>query len=122
MHKPDLKADKELVAIFGGTFDPPHRGHSHVVYNTIEQFLNISELLLIPCFTPPHRALPTAAYDARCAMLNSCFRPFWGLNTAITVSTIESTLSGPSYTVHTLEALRAIGYPEHTHQFILILG
>ena len=45
------------IGIYGGTFDPPHRGHIAAAKAAMEA-LHLDRLLLIPDAVPPHKALP----------------------------------------------------------------
>ncbi|NIP74357.1 MAG: nicotinic acid mononucleotide adenylyltransferase, partial [Gammaproteobacteria bacterium] len=42
------------VALFGGTFDPIHRGHLQSALE-LKRRLQLDELRLVPCHRPPHR-------------------------------------------------------------------
>ncbi len=57
------------VAYYGGSFDPPHRGHLAIASAVLERF-PIDRFVFIPAFHAPHktRLKPTSAYD-RYAML-----------------------------------------------------
>lgn len=46
---------KPIVAIYGGSFDPPHLGHQMIVQITIER-LDIDKLLVIPAYLNPFKA------------------------------------------------------------------
>lgn len=52
------------IAIYGGSFDPIHRGHLAVARTLLDQF-ELDEFVLIPAFHAPHkiRLKPTSAYD-----------------------------------------------------------
>ena len=56
----------ELVGIFGGTFDPIHRGHLDTVSVVLEA-CNLDRVLFVPAATPPHRDLPGATAQQRLA-------------------------------------------------------
>ena len=45
------------VAMFGGTFNPPHLGHMAAARACVET-LGLDLLLLMPANLPPHKALP----------------------------------------------------------------
>ena len=63
------------IAIFGGTFNPPHRGHVEAARACVEQ-LALDCLLLVPAGLPPHKALPqnTPSPVHRLRMVRLCAR------------------------------------------------
>ena len=102
------------IAIFGGTFDPPHVGHVlavHFVLLTQE----VERVLVIPSAQHPfgkkHRGVEHR--------LEMCRLAFAGLGNRVEVLDIEARREGKSYTVDTVEQLRRI-YPEV--QFTLVIG
>jgi len=42
---------KEQIAIFGGSFDPPHIGHINAVQYILNNWCTIDKVLVIPCVT-----------------------------------------------------------------------
>ena len=57
------------VAIFGGTFDPVHRGHLAVARAAARRF-HLQRIYFVPANSPPHkRTRPIAPFDHRYAML-----------------------------------------------------
>jgi nicotinate-nucleotide adenylyltransferase len=89
--------------VFGGTFDPIHVAHLAVA-EAARDALGLERVLFIPNRQPPHKPdqVVTPAAD-RLAMVRAAIAD----NPAFEVSTIEVDREGPSYTVDTLEALRA---------------
>ena len=51
------------IGIYGGTFDPPHRGHIAAAKAAMSA-LHLDRLLLIPDAVPPHKALPEGSPTA----------------------------------------------------------
>lgn len=49
-----MKAIAERVALFGGSFDPPHIGHESIVIEALEQ-LKIDKLIILPTFLNPFK-------------------------------------------------------------------
>ncbi len=49
-----VKHNKQVVAIFGGSFDPPHQAHQSIVHRAIES-LNIDKLLIVPAYLNPFK-------------------------------------------------------------------
>jgi len=88
------------IGIFGGTFDPVHKGHITLAQD-LKNHLRLDEMYLVPCRLPPHRALPMASDDDRLQMLRLAT-----VNTTLQVDERELKREGPSYTVDTLHALR----------------
>ena len=44
------------IGVYGGTFNPPHAGHSLAVQEMIRA-LDLDRVLLVPAAVPPHKAL-----------------------------------------------------------------
>ena len=51
------------IGIYGGTFNPIHRGHLTAARAAMDA-LGLDRLLLIPASVPPHKALPQSSADA----------------------------------------------------------
>ncbi|MBR1704075.1 MAG: nicotinate (nicotinamide) nucleotide adenylyltransferase [Clostridia bacterium] len=99
------------IGIFGGTFNPPHRGHRHIAEDFREQMaaigLPLDKVLIIPTFVPPHKETPDlASGEDRLAMCEMCFRetPEEG-DAVFEVSDYEIARADVSYTYMTLEHL-----------------
>ncbi len=92
----------EPLAIFGGTFDPVHFGHLRLAEESIAH-LGLGGVRWLPAGNPPHRGVPQVSGEQRLAMV----RLATAGNPRFTVDAAEIEASAPSYTVHTLERLRA---------------
>jgi nicotinate-nucleotide adenylyltransferase len=90
------------LGVFGGTFDPVHYGHLRSAMEAL-QVLALEQLLLLPAATPPHRPPPLASAAQRLHMLHLALTEFPRLG----VDERELHRAGPSYSVLTLESLRA---------------
>jgi nicotinate-nucleotide adenylyltransferase len=88
------------IGIFGGTFDPIHRGHVAIA-QTAMAHLRLDQLILIPSNTPPHRPAPQATPQQRLAMCQLVDESIPHTR----VSDVELQRTGPSYTIDTLRAL-----------------
>ena len=96
------------VGILGGTFDPIHHGHL-VIAEEAREALGLERVILVPAATPPHKpGRPVTDAAHRVAMVRLAIAG----NPAFSVSTLEVDRGGASYTVDTLEALRADGVAE----------
>ena len=104
------------LGLFGGTFDPPHIGHLRLAIEAREA-LGLGTVRLIPAGHPPLRDKPGAAPRHRVAMVERAIAGTPGLE--IDRSEME-VIDGPSYTVTTLERLRANLGP--TRPLVLLLG
>lgn len=92
------------VGIYGGSFNPPHIGHSLAAREMVDR-LGLDRLLVMPAAVPPHKALAAGSPDAS-DRLELCRLAFAGVPNA-EVCDLELRRQGPSYTVDTLRALRA---------------
>lgn len=101
------------LAILGGTFDPIHVAHLAVAWEAAE--LLDAEVRLMPASVPPHRPPPIADATARVAMLRAALRG----QDRLGLDTRELARGGPSYTIDTLEELRA---EEGERPIVLLLG
>lgn len=90
------------IGILGGTFDPVHIGHLRSALEVAE-FMALDELRLIPSARPPHRAAPQVTAADRLAMVELAVAG----EPLLRVDDRELKRDKPSYTVDTLESLRA---------------
>jgi len=59
-----VNQSKPTVAIFGGSFDPPHKGHQQIVEKAVEN-LDIDRLLLVPAYLNPFKRSSLASASKR---------------------------------------------------------
>lgn len=90
------------LGIFGGTFDPIHLGHLQLAQDALE-CLQLAQIRWIPAGRPPHRSSPAVAAADRLRMVQLAIADHPGF--ACDPAEVNSTAS--SYTIHTLERLRA---------------
>lgn len=104
------------LAIYGGSFNPPHLGHLEAAKTVLEE-LAPDKLIIIPDNIPPHKHMDDASpsAEARLALCNTAFR---GLDRA-EVSDMEIRRRGKSYSYHTVCELRA-QYPQD--ELYLVVG
>ena len=103
---------KDKIAILGGTFNPPHNGHLHLL-KAFENAMDFDKILIIPAAIPPHKEAPDLAAPEH--RLNMCKLAF----PTAEVCDIEIKNGGKNYTADTLEQLKEI-YPDA--QFYFIMG
>jgi nicotinate-nucleotide adenylyltransferase len=97
-----LRTLSEPLGLFGGTFDPVHFGHLRLAEEAIGH-LGLGGVRWIPAGQPPHRGTPQVTARQRLEMV---LRSTAG-NARFSVDASEVEAAAPSYTVHTLERLRA---------------
>lgn len=91
------------LAAFGGTFDPVHEGHLQAARRAAT-VLSLDLVVFIPAGCPPHKAGEAiSSYCHRFAMLALATRH----DDRFVVSELERDATAPSYTVATLQRLRA---------------
>ena len=100
------------VAIFGGSFNPPHLAHLLAV-TVVLATEEIDRVLVVPTFKHPF-AKPLAPYDDRVAM---CERAM-GWLPRVEISRVEEELGGESRTLRTLEHLRA-AHPDWSMRLLI---
>ncbi|HUI88293.1 MAG TPA: nicotinate-nucleotide adenylyltransferase [Anaerolineales bacterium] len=105
----------ERIGIFGGTFDPPHLGHSILASEARAQ-LRLTRLLWVLTPLPPHKLnRPMSSLEDRLAMAKLALND----EPAFELSKIELERPGPHYTLDTLHIF-AGQYPDS--DLILLLG
>lgn len=102
------------IGILGGTFDPPHIGHLKIAL-TVQSALELDEVLLLPANQNPlKQRRSSASTEHRLAMVKTMISKYEGLS----LSDMEITRGGMSYTVDTLGELSMIRQAE----FCFIMG
>lgn len=88
--------------IYGGSFNPPHRGHEAALRSALE-YLKPDRTLVIPASIPPHKALAEGSpfADERLRLTKLAFEDIPGAE----ITDIELHREGKSYTVDTLRQL-----------------
>ena len=103
------------IGLFGGTFDPIHRGHLRAA-SEVKKNVNLDHIFLIPAALPPHKTpVAVASADDRLAMIHLAIGDMNG----ITVSDIELQRSGPSYTIDTVYHFKST-QPDNARIFLIM--
>ncbi len=105
------------IGIYGGSFNPIHKGHTELAASIVQQGL-VDELWLLVSPLNPLKQGETsdiAEYEHRLSMARLATEDIEGVK----VSDFEKNLPLPSYTITTLGELRK-AYPEH--EFVLVIG
>lgn len=103
------------IGLYFGSFNPIHNGHL-MIANKMLEVVGFDEVWFIPSpLNPFKKSEDLLDFKGRFQMIEAVIKSEKHLK----VDAIENTLSKPSYTIQTLEALEKI----HTeHQFELIIG
>jgi nicotinate-nucleotide adenylyltransferase len=91
------------IGVFGGTFDPVHLGHLIVAEQCREQ-ARLDQVLFIPAARPPHKQeRELTPFAQRVEMLSLAIAG----QAAFGIDELEKDRPGPSYTVDTLQQIKA---------------
>nr|BFE93873.1 nicotinate-nucleotide adenylyltransferase [Pseudomonas brassicacearum subsp. brassicacearum] len=104
------------IGILGGTFDPVHIGHLRGALEVADA-LALDELRLTPSARPPHRDTPQVSAQDRLAMVECAVAGV----APLVVDARELQRDKPSYTIDTLELMRA-ELAADAQVFFLLLG
>lgn len=102
------------IVLFGGSFNPIHKGHLAIAKATLKQ-LQAQELWFLPTLLSPLKDVDLASFEHRCQMIELMIKPFRRMR----LSRIEAEREGISYTYDTVKLLLE-RYPHH--QFIWLMG
>ncbi|MBQ0024095.1 MAG: nicotinate-nucleotide adenylyltransferase, partial [Prevotellaceae bacterium] len=105
------------IGIYGGSFNPVHKGHTNLAASLVRQKLVDEVWLLVSPLNPLKQSAASdiAAYEHRLRMAELATESAEGVK----VSDFENHLPIPSYMVNTLGELQ-MAYPEH--EFVLVIG
>lgn len=103
------------IGIYGGSFDPSHKGHRNVAEFVIKE-LSLDKLLIVPIGIASHGKDILTSADDRVKMCELTF----GDIEKVEISTVEIDMKGFSYTFKTLEVL--IEKYGKEHEYFEIIG
>lgn len=86
------------LALYGGSFDPPHAGHVAVVTEALKH-LEIDRLLIVPASRNPFKKSVRAEGDIRYGWLKEIFEPY----PKVSISDFEIAHHRSVYTIETVE-------------------
>ncbi len=106
---------KDYIGVFGGSFDPIHKGHIESLKSATEK-LNLSKVLVIPNKVSPLKDMSVANSMQKIKMLEIAFKDF----KEIEIEDYELEKEGPSFMFETLQYLdKKLVKKKH---FLLIIG
>ncbi len=91
------------IGIFGGSFDPVHKGHETLVHH-LKEALSLDKVLVIPTATSPFKqnAPPRVSAEDRLALVKLAFQD----DPSIEVLSLEIDRGGVSYTIDTVREIK----------------
>jgi nicotinate-nucleotide adenylyltransferase len=94
--------NRERIGIFGGTFNPIHKGHVKAA-KEVQKVFQLEKILFIPSYIPPHKMSPDIASPShRMKMVELAISSF----PRFVPSSIEIDAGGKSYSILTLAKLK----------------
>ena len=111
-----MTINRGKIGVFGGSFDPPHNGHIHLVLSLMEAH-HLDEVLIVPSHVNPLKE-PVATSEQRLQMTRLAFDGIPGC----TVLDHECRRSSPSYTIDTLHNLLESSSSFREKERFLLLG
>jgi len=117
------------IGLFGGTFDPIHRGHLTLARAARERY-NLSRILFVPADVPPHKQRqPLSAFAHRYAMIALATAPEKDFVPSMLEAPEDFSASGPgrgktrvakpNYTIDTVRRLKQ-SFKKADRLFVLI--
>lgn len=104
----------DIEFIFGGSFDPIHFGHLHII-NSLQDLNSSWPVRILPCSVPALKKQTSASFAQRVEMIQLALKDYHN----VIVDRRESHRTGKSYSYDTLREL-AKEYP--SRRFILVIG
>ncbi len=94
---------RQRFCLFGGTFNPVHRGHLAMAEVALEQFA-LDQVIWVPAGHPPHKPLlGGVTSEERLEMVRLAITG----NSKFSLSLVDINRTGPSYAIDTLALLKA---------------
>lgn len=107
------------IGLFGGTFNPIHKGHLHAV-KKVQDIFAFDDIYIIPSALPPHKELSDMVHaEDRIEMIRLALTDNPCLMKSITISDVELKRGGPSYTIDTISHFKTILANKTRFYFIL---
>ena len=93
------KSKSQFIGIFGGTFDPVHKGHTEIIKNLFE-LIPLDKVIVIPNGKAPHKQVSVNPKE-RLKMVSSAFHDI----DKVVIDDREIKKNDPSYAISTLKEL-----------------
>jgi nicotinate-nucleotide adenylyltransferase len=93
-----------VIGIYGGTFDPIHNGHLHVIKQLLQSH-RVERIIVVPAGEPQLRERPIASAKDRLEMCKIAVDSLAAVRDRVEVSPWEVERDRPSYAIDTVEAM-----------------
>ena len=93
------------IALFGGSFDPPHLGHEEIVLKAIDT-LDIEKIIVVPTYLSPFKNKSHLSANDRFELVKELFKE----NKKVLVSNYELKQECKVPTIQTVKYLKKEGY------------
>lgn len=100
------------VALYGGSFDPPHAGHVAIATEALK-ILPIDKLVIVPAWRNPFKSSVIASAEMRYKWLKEIFSPY----EKVEISDFEISRNQSVYTIETVKH-----YASFCDEIYLIIG
>jgi nicotinate-nucleotide adenylyltransferase len=107
-----------VIGIYGGTFDPIHNGHLHVIKELLRS-RKLDRIIVVPAGDPQLRDKPQASGQDRLSMCKLAIDQLGSEKELVSLSDIEIIRNRPSYAIDTVEELMK---KEPGQEFAWIVG
>ena len=101
------------IALFGGTFDPFHRGHYELLNNLNEE-LHPDKIYVIPAGHPYFKENVGKKVSSAADRIEMTKAGLQGLDIPWEISTVETDKDTPSYSIETIRYFREKGIPKES--------
>lgn len=102
------------ILLFGGSFDPVHKGH-YAILKTALEYRNFDKIIIMPVGTPGHKAGCKVPFAIRKLMAEKAFSK---LGADMEVSSFEGDSTEKSYSYITVDYLKSL-YPDSNIYFVI---
>ena len=104
----------QTIALFGGSFDPPHLGHLHIAREILQQMPELEKMVFVPCAQSPGKRKAVASAEQRLDFLKIALN-----NTPFALWDFEVRAGKESYTVNTVREAHRQGAKQEKLFWIL---
>ena len=109
----------EKLLVFGGSFDPFHNGHVHML-KTVAERIKINRILLIPTYLSPQKSTSLLTPKQRLECLEACKSSFPGVDKDISYDCLDIEIKKKES--YTIDSIRYILKQYNPEDLFLLIG